>query len=162
MSTRTVIALSLRTRMRNAASAWLSLSILPHPGRASPQERQARLSQCERWVRHSALTRVRCLRIRVGRLRSGAVKARLNDTQTAVLRWVADGQPDGAATNPQRLTARALSNRRLVKIKGRGPRWRAELTDAGRHHLESTGSIRSDISGPSPGQSRKGRRSPNP
>ena len=94
------------------------------------------MSQCERWVRHFVLTRVRCHRIRVGRLRSGAVKARLNDTQTAVLRWLADGQPDGAATNPQRLTARALSSRRLVKIKGRGPKWRAELTEAGRHHLE--------------------------
>ncbi|MGL5827424.1 MAG: hypothetical protein ACRCYU_21840 [Nocardioides sp.] len=64
------------------------------------------------------------------------MKARLNDTQTAVLRWLADGQPDGAATNPQRLTARALSSRRLVKIKGRGPKWHAELTEAGRHHLE--------------------------
>ena len=64
------------------------------------------------------------------------MKARLNETQIAVLRWLADGQPDGVATNPQRLTARALSSRRLVKIKGRGPQWHGELTDAGRHYLD--------------------------
>lgn len=53
-----------------------------------------------------------------------------------MLRWIADGPPDGEATNPQRLIARALATRRLVKIKGRGPRWHAELTDAGRHYLQ--------------------------
>lgn len=78
---------------------------------------------------------IRCPAARVRRLRSVAVKARLNETQNAVLRWLADGQPDGSATNPQRLTARALSNRRLVTIRGRGPRWHAELTDAGRHYV---------------------------
>lgn len=67
------------------------------------------------------------------------MKARLNETQIAVLRWLADGQPDGAATNPQRLTARALSSRRLVKINGRGPQWHAELTDAGRYFLDRGG-----------------------
>ena len=71
-----------------------------------------------------------------GGLGSGHVTARLNDTQKALLGWLATAPADGAATNPQRLTARALSTRRLVKIKGRGPTWHAELTDAGRHYLE--------------------------
>jgi hypothetical protein len=53
-----------------------------------------------------------------------------------MLRWIAEGHVDGEATNPQRLTARALATRRLVSIKGRGPRWHADLTDAGRHYLE--------------------------
>jgi hypothetical protein len=53
-----------------------------------------------------------------------------------MLRWIAEGQSAGLATNPQRLTARALCTRRLVTIRGRGPRWHAELTAAGRHYLE--------------------------
>lgn len=53
-----------------------------------------------------------------------------------MLRWIAEGPPDGEATNPQRLIARALATRRLVKIRGRGPQWHAELTDAGRHYLD--------------------------
>lgn len=60
----------------------------------------------------------------------------LNEFQLDVLRWIAKDPPDGEATNPQRLSARALSARQLVKIKGRGPRWHAELTDAGQHYLE--------------------------
>jgi len=64
------------------------------------------------------------------------VTPRLNDTQTAVLRWLATEPADGEATNPQRLTARALATRKLITIKGRGPAWRAALTDAGRHYLE--------------------------
>jgi hypothetical protein len=98
-------------------------------------ERHARLSQ---WTLVRRFARPRVIRghaARVRPLRSVAVNPRLNETQHAVLRWLADGQADGAATNPQRLTARALSNRRLVKIKGRGPRWHAELTEAGRHYV---------------------------
>lgn len=60
---------------------------------------------------------------------------RLKDTQTAMLRWLATESADGEATNPQRLTARALSTRKLVKIQGRGPAWHAALTDAGRRYL---------------------------
>lgn len=62
--------------------------------------------------------------------------SRLNDTQTALLHWLAAEPADGEATNPQRLTARALATRKLVTIKGRGPAWRGALTDAGRHYLE--------------------------
>ncbi|MFI5621918.1 excisionase [Nocardioides sp. NPDC051685] len=62
--------------------------------------------------------------------------ARLNDTQVAMLNWLSREPGAGEATNPQRLTARALERRRLVKIKGRGPRWHATLTAAGLHYLE--------------------------
>ncbi len=71
-----------------------------------------------------------------GCLGSWHVTPRLNDTQTAMLRWLATEPADGEATNPQRLTARALATRKLVKIKGRGSAWHAELTVAGRHYLE--------------------------
>lgn len=71
-----------------------------------------------------------------GCLGSWHVTPRLNDTQTAMLRWLAAEPADGEATNPQRLTARALATRKLVKISGRGPSWHAALTDAGRHYLE--------------------------
>jgi hypothetical protein len=69
-------------------------------------------------------------------LGSWHVMPRLNDTQTAVLRWLSTKPADGEATNPRRLTARALATRKLVKIKGRGPTWHAALTDAGHHYLE--------------------------
>jgi hypothetical protein len=64
------------------------------------------------------------------------VTTRLNGNQVAVLNWLSKEPPAGEATNPQRLTARALERRRLVKIKGRGPRWHATLTAAGLHYLE--------------------------
>jgi len=64
------------------------------------------------------------------------VTARLNDTQVALLNWLAGEPGAGEATHPQRLTARALERRRLVKIRGRGPRWHATLTTAGLHYLE--------------------------
>lgn len=53
-----------------------------------------------------------------------------------MLNWLAGDPGAGEATNPQRLTARALENRRLVKIRGRGPQWHATLTAAGLHYLE--------------------------
>lgn len=61
---------------------------------------------------------------------------RLNQAQSALLQWIAAGNPAGAATNPQRVSARALASRRLVTIKGRCARWTATLTNAGRHYLE--------------------------
>lgn len=53
-----------------------------------------------------------------------------------MLNWLATEPAVGEAANPQRLTARALATRKLVKIKGRGPRWHAELTEAGLHYVE--------------------------
>lgn len=72
-----------------------------------------------------------------GCLGSWHVTPRLNDTQRAMLRWLATEPADGEATNAQRLTARALATRKLVKIQARrGPTWHAALTEAGRHYLE--------------------------
>ena len=69
-------------------------------------------------------------------LRCGGVTAKLNDIQLEVLRWIAAGNPGAEATNPQRVSARSLGSRRLVKVKGRGPRWSATLTEAGEYYLE--------------------------
>ena len=63
------------------------------------------------------------------------MRAELNDIQLDVLRWIAAGNPGAEATNPQRVSARALAARRLVKVKGRGPRWSATLTEAGEYYL---------------------------
>lgn len=53
-----------------------------------------------------------------------------------MLNWLSKERNAGEATNPQRLTARALERRKLVKIRGRGPRWHATLTPAGLHYVE--------------------------
>lgn len=52
--------------------------------------------------------------------------------QYEILTWISEGCPDGVyeGTGP-RLTARALHNRRLVKITGRGAIWRAVVTEQG-------------------------------
>lgn len=63
--------------------------------------------------------------------------AALNDKQLEVLSWVRDGasvdQYEGFA---HRVVARALHNRRLIEVKGRGAKWQATLTPAGRYYLE--------------------------
>lgn len=57
----------------------------------------------------------------------------INDSQREVLRWVAKGSPDGVMEDySHRVSASALRSRGLVRITGRGPSLRAELTDAGR------------------------------
>lgn len=57
--------------------------------------------------------------------------------QVEILRWIADGCPDGVMTGySYKTTAKALQGRRLVTAGVRGGAWRAELTDAGRHYLE--------------------------
>jgi excisionase family DNA binding protein len=63
--------------------------------------------------------------------------APLNERQLAVLRWVADGCPDGAMTGfSYKTTALALQERRLVTVTKKRGVWRAEPTDAGRFYLE--------------------------
>ena len=63
----------------------------------------------------------------------------VNARQLDVLRWVADGCPDGVMTDfSYKTTAVALRNRRLLKVSKRGG-WHAELTDDGRHYLEHGG-----------------------
>ena len=60
----------------------------------------------------------------------------LNEAQEEVLRWIADGCPDGRFVGfGHRTTARALSRRLLVRIAGRGPTWRAEVTPRGQAHI---------------------------
>ena len=61
----------------------------------------------------------------------------LNDPQKAVLRWVADGSPDGVMEGyAHRLSAAALRSRGFLRISGRGPTWRAQLTESGRSLLQ--------------------------
>jgi hypothetical protein len=60
----------------------------------------------------------------------------LNDAQTAVLRWIADGCPDGVMEGYEhRISAAALRARDLVRVSGHGKTWRAEITDRGREFL---------------------------
>lgn len=63
----------------------------------------------------------------------------LNQTQVDVLKWVADGCPDGVYTDgwQHRIVARALHNRGLVSVAGNGSTWRATLTKAGRSWLDA-------------------------
>jgi hypothetical protein len=62
----------------------------------------------------------------------------LNEAQLEVLRWVDDGCPDGVMhDHAHRISAAALRNRDLIKVRGRGKTWRAELTDKGRAQLEA-------------------------
>jgi hypothetical protein len=57
---------------------------------------------------------------------------KLNDTQLAVLRWIADGSPAGVMDGyGYRVSAAALRTRGLIKISGRSTTWRARLTPAG-------------------------------
>lgn len=61
----------------------------------------------------------------------------LNDAQVAVLRWIAAGSPAGVMEGyAHRVSASALRTRDLVRISGRGPSWRAELTERGREQFE--------------------------
>jgi hypothetical protein len=82
---------------------------------------------------------------------SFGVARKVNAAQLSLLRWIAGRNPRTQATNSQRVSARALSARRLVTIKGRGPRWSATLTNAGMYYLEH-GDYPPDHFGPSPKQ----------
>ncbi|WP_418063181.1 helix-turn-helix domain-containing protein [Pimelobacter simplex] len=65
--------------------------------------------------------------------------SRVNPRQVEVLKWIADGCPDGrwpAGDYSHVLSGNALANRGLAAIKGRGPRWSASITDDGRYYLE--------------------------
>ena len=61
----------------------------------------------------------------------------LNARQAEVLRWIADGCPDGRMPGySYKTTAVALQNRRLVTISKRGGNWRAALTDTGSYYVQ--------------------------
>lgn len=64
----------------------------------------------------------------------------INEKQLAVLRWIADGSPDGVmADYTHRISAVALRARSLVTISGRGNTWTAQITPEGRALLDSQG-----------------------
>jgi hypothetical protein len=64
----------------------------------------------------------------------------LNEKQRGVLRWVAEGCPDGVMSGyTHRVSAAALRSRGLLRVTGRGPTWHAEVTDAGRTLLDELG-----------------------
>ena len=61
----------------------------------------------------------------------------LNAAQVEVLTWVRDGCREGVYKDwSHRIIARALHNRGLVAITGRGIGWNASLTEDGVHYLE--------------------------
>lgn len=62
----------------------------------------------------------------------------LNFLQLKVLNWVNDGCPDGVFDDwSHRLSARALHERGLLTVRGRGQAWTASLTDAGKYYLNN-------------------------
>ncbi|MGO2746219.1 hypothetical protein [Microbacterium sp.] len=64
---------------------------------------------------------------------------RVNDRQLEVLRWIAEGCPEGRWPTDDfsyKTSAIALNSRGLVAIKGHGRTWSATVTDAGAHFLE--------------------------
>jgi hypothetical protein len=63
----------------------------------------------------------------------------INDRQRSVFDWIADGCPDGIYEGEgHKVSAAALRARGLVKIRGRGKAWNAELTDRGRAFLDGS------------------------
>lgn len=65
-----------------------------------------------------------------------AQRRTLTEKQVLLLRWIANGCPDGAVTDDYyRISAPALRNRGLIKTTGRGPSWSARITRAGRGYL---------------------------
>lgn len=77
---------------------------------------------------------------RVGTAEYGAVvDRRVNERQLEVLRWIADGCPEGrwsADDFSYKVSAVALKSRGLVTIKGHAATWTAAITEAGTHYLE--------------------------
>ncbi|TCJ92455.1 hypothetical protein EDC82_2252 [Dermacoccus sp. SAI-028] len=64
---------------------------------------------------------------------SGSITQR----QREILESIRDGSVPEDPPTGYRISARALANRRLVAIYGHGDEWYVELTDAGRHYLET-------------------------
>ncbi len=66
-----------------------------------------------------------------------AQRRTLNEGQVALLRWIAEGCPDGVMDGHfYRISASALRSKGLVKISGHGPTWVAKPTAAGQEYLE--------------------------
>lgn len=70
-----------------------------------------------------------------------AQRTTLTEQQVGLLRWIADGCPDGVMDNDwHRISAAALRRRGLAKVSGKGATWNAIITDAGRSYLASVDS----------------------
>jgi hypothetical protein len=80
-----------------------------------------------------------------------AQRKTLTDNQVTVLRWIADGCPDGVMPDGyhHRISAAALRSRGLVTISGRGQTWVAAITAAGTEYLDK-------LDGPEPPIPRQG------
>jgi hypothetical protein len=63
--------------------------------------------------------------------------AALTAGQVAVLRWIADGYPQGEGESIRRISARALHRRGLVRVRRSGRTWTAAITPAGRAWLDA-------------------------
>ncbi len=64
---------------------------------------------------------------------------RVNDRQLEVLRWIADGCPEGKWPEDDfsyKTSAAALKSRGLATIKGRGRTWSVAITEADTHYVE--------------------------
>lgn len=74
-----------------------------------------------------------------------AQRKTLTEKQVAVLRWIADGCPDGVMPNDyhHRISAAALRSRGMVTTTGRGETWTAAITAAGTEYL-------AEVDGPEP------------
>lgn len=61
----------------------------------------------------------------------------LTEHQLVVLRWIAEGCPDGVwPDTAHRISAGALRNRGMVKTSGRGSTWTASITTKGKEYLK--------------------------
>ena len=66
-----------------------------------------------------------------------AQRQTLNEAQVALLRWIAEGCPDGVMEGHfYRISASALRSKGLVKVSGHGRTWSAKPTKAGQEYLE--------------------------
>ena len=66
-----------------------------------------------------------------------AQRKTLDAGQIALLRWIAEGCPDGVMEGHfHRISASALRSKGLVKISGHGPSWTAKATKTGQGYLE--------------------------
>jgi hypothetical protein len=62
----------------------------------------------------------------------------LTQAQLDLLEWIAESCPEGVMEGEShRISAAALRRRGLVQISGRGRSWEAQITAAGREHLEA-------------------------
>lgn len=79
-----------------------------------------------------------------------AQRKTLTEQQVDLLRWVADGCPDGEMEGDSyRVSVAALRRRGLVTTSGGGPTWSAAITAGGREYLEK-------VNGPEPPVPRQG------